>query len=349
MSREPRVTVLMPCYNAELYLVEAIESIINQTYRNLEILLIDDGSKDATRDMIENYAIKDSRIIPVYNERNLGLIRTLNKGVKLASGEFIARMDADDISVLNRIEKMIEVFLEHPEIDVMSASYFHISPLGKVLRRNFPKATTSKALQFVSFFCTPVIHPCVIAKTSVLKANAFDEEYIHSEDYEIFSRLLMNGYNFLNLMEPLYYLRMNTLSVSYKFERIQISTHTRISQRNIENYFGAKFDFFLHKVMINRISFSVSFSMLNEAIKTLQNLKMQFLEREKPEATEINQIEEFLTEQFIDIYFQSLKSADWYYKPIIVLTILINIKTFLSRRGRQYMRSKLSFLPVQED
>ncbi len=347
MNQEPKVTVLMPCYNAEVYLKEAVDSVINQTYRNLEILLIDDGSKDSTKSMILDYAKNDTRIIPIFNEVNLGLIKTLNKGVKLATGEFIARMDADDISALNRIEKMVNVFAENPEFDVVAASYFYLSPDGKVLRRNYPKATISKALRFVSFFCTPVIHPCIVAKTEVLKENKFDEQFLHSEDYEIFSRLLSLGYRFVNLMEPLYFLRVNRESVSYKYEKIQISTHTKISARNIDEYFGKKYDFFLHKVMINRISFSVSFKLLRNAFQTLNALRNEFIKREQPDAATIIQIDEFLTEQYIDIYLQSFKAANWIFKPVLLVTMLLNCKFFLNKRGKQYMHSKIPFLPVQ--
>ncbi|MBL0343233.1 MAG: glycosyltransferase family 2 protein [Bacteroidetes bacterium] len=347
MRNEPKVSVLMPCYNAEAYLKEAIDSIILQTYRNLEILLLDDGSTDSTKEMILEYASRDLRIVPIFNESNMGLIRTLNKGVKLATGEFIARMDADDISSLDRIEKIISAFQLNTEIDVISASFYYISPEGKVLRRNFPKATITKALHFVSFFCTPVLHPCVVVKAKLFSENLFDEQYLHSEDYEIFSRLLAMGYKFMNLNEPLYYLRMNRQSVSYKFEKIQISTHTKISARNIEDYFGIKYDFFLHKVMINRISFSVSGKLLKLAIRSLRDLKNKFIVVENPSPEEISQINDFLTEQYIDIYLQSLKAGNWFMKPFLLVYMLFDCKFFLNKRGLQYIRSKMWFLPVQ--
>lgn len=347
MSSNPKVTVLMPCYNAEMYLNEAVDSILNQTYGNLEILLIDDGSSDRTKDMIQNYAKKDSRVVPVFNEKNLGLIRTLNKGVMMATGEYIARMDADDISSLNRIERIVEEFSLRPECDVISAGYYRISASGKVMARIYPKATISNALKFVSLFCTPVIHPCIIAKTKVFSDNLFDMNYLHSEDYEIFSRLLFSGYKFLNLTEPLYYLRMNTQSVSFKYERIQISTHTKISVRNIENFLNIKYDFFLHKVMINRINFDVNPALLRKTFRSFKDLRIKYFELEQPASDVIAEIDGFLNEQYIDIYFQSFKYSYWYNKPFILLMILANIDIFISKRGWQYFRSKLTFLPAK--
>src|SRR5580765_3960525 len=123
----PLVSVVMPCYNAEKYFVEAIESIINQTYKNLEIVLINDGSIDGTSELLNEYAKKDSRIKIIFNQVNLGLIGSLNIGVAAATGEYIARMDADDISVLDRIEKIMNVFFQMPLVEVVSAANYMIN------------------------------------------------------------------------------------------------------------------------------------------------------------------------------------------------------------------------------
>ncbi len=327
---------------------EAVDSILNQTYKNLEILLIDDGSTDETREVINEYSKKDSRIVPVYNETNLGLIRTLNKGVELATGEYIARMDADDISALNRMEVLHDYFLLHPDTDVVSAAYYYLDTNSKVIRKAYPKATLSTALHFVSFFCTPVNHPCVMAKAQVFKENKYDEIFIHSEDYELFSRLLNKGYKFVNLSEPLYYLRINPESVSHRFEQIQISTHMRISVHNIENYYRKNFDYFLHKVMVNRISFDVPFDLMKAAIDTLDRLRDEFIANEKADANVLAEINDFLIEQKIDIYLQTLKSSRWFRKPLVLQYILANINVFLSKRGRQYFRLKFNYLSAAE-
>lgn len=344
MTEGKKVTVLMPCYNAAAYFHEAVDSVLNQSYSNLEILLIDDGSKDNTAELITKYSQIDSRIVPVFNEKNMGLIKTLNKGVQLATGDFIARMDADDISHPDRIKLLLKEFDLDPKLDVISAGFYYISYDGIVKRQAHPKALQSKSLQFVSFFCTPVNHPCVVGKASVFKANPFDDQYIHSEDYEIFSRLLADGYRFKNYELPLYFLRMNPESVSYKFEKIQISTHTKISVRNIENYFNKRFDFFLHKVMINRISFNVSYKLLNEALETLDMLRNEFLKNEKPDTSVVAEIDEFLIEQKIDILLQSFKSARFKHKGVILWNIFAHLPLFIHKRGSRYFLSKLPFM-----
>ncbi len=342
MNPDFKISVLIPCYNAGKYMHEAVDSILNQTYRNLEVLLIDDGSSDNTKQILIDYAARDGRIVPVFNETNLGLIRTLNKGVKLATGTFIARMDADDVSAHNRIEVILNAFLNNPDMDVISAGYRFLTTKGVIERRAYPKATLSKALRFVSFFCTPVNHPCVMVRAEIFKDNPFDEKYIHSEDYELFSRLLSKGYKFSNLNESLYFLRMNPESVSNRFEQLQISTHMRISVMNIDYYFGKEFDFFLHKVIVNRISFDVSFELLATSLVTLQSLRDDYIRIEKADEAEIAEIDDFLIEQKIDIYLQTLKYAKWVRKPLIMLKIVANINIFLSKRGMRYFKLKFT-------
>lgn len=338
---EPLVSILIPCFNAELYLHEAIDSIINQTYKNLEILLIDDGSSDSTAHIIKEFASKDSRICFIANDRNLGLIRTLNLGIERASGAFIARMDADDISELSRIEKIIENFNLNPELDIVSAGYYYLSEDGKRKRVIYPKAIHSPALTFISFFSIPVVHACIVSRSNVIKNNLFDVSYMHSEDYELFSRLLFMGYKFYNINEPLYYVRQNRGSVSYKYEKIQIVNHSRISKRNIEMYFDCTYEYFIHKIMINRISFNVTRRQIRAAFNNLHCLRNDYFERENCEKYIKDEIDEFLIELKIDIMIQSLKYSYFANKINLIIFILGNINLFTSKRGRQYMRSKI--------
>lgn len=105
----PKISVVMPAYNAEKYIGKSIDSILNQTYGDFEFIIINDGSKDSTKEIILSYS--DNRIVYLENEINSGIVVTLNKGLEYATGEYIARMDADDIAVAERLEKQIE-FME---------------------------------------------------------------------------------------------------------------------------------------------------------------------------------------------------------------------------------------------
>ncbi|MGR6087019.1 MAG: glycosyltransferase family 2 protein [Arcticibacter sp.] len=339
-GRQPLVSVLMPCYNAEAFLVEALDSILNQTYQNMEIVLLDDGSKDQTKQIILESAKRDSRIKPVFNESNMGLIRTLNKGLDFSSGEYVARMDADDVSMPNRIETLVSVLEADKSLDLASAGCYSLSESGHKMSRVYPKACTPKGLKFVCFFSTPVLHPCVVFRKSLMADDRFDEEYLHSEDYEIFSRLLLKGKRFVNIDEPLYMLRKNFQSVSHKFESIQISTHNRISFRNIHDYFTRQYDYFVQRVMINRINFSVPPQLLRKSIANLRDLRAEFIKRENPTPEEISDIDGFLTEQLIDLHLQSLKNSHGLLKLFHLISCVADAQVFLSPRGRRYMGSK---------
>ncbi|MFM7079159.1 MAG: glycosyltransferase family 2 protein [Bacteroidota bacterium] len=344
---KPLVTVLMPCYNASKFLNEAMESILNQTYRNLEVLAIDDGSSDNTIEIIRKYAEMDSRVKPVVNEVNLGLIKTLNKGCDLAKGVFIARMDSDDISEPDRIECLVDALESDPSVSLVSAGCYRISESGKQLSRVHPKACLSKAMKFVSFFLTPVLHPCVIFRSSMIEENRFDEDYLHSEDYELFSRLLLSGVNFSNLDKPLYRLRINFHSVSHKFEAIQISTHNRISFRNINDYFGIQYDYFVQRVMTNRINFSVPPNLLKESLDNLDKLRMLYIQKENPSQLELEDIDGFLIEQRIDIHIQSLKNSNGWLVAYHLFACIRSWRLFFSPRGIQFLKSKNWFKKQQ--
>ncbi|HKQ33129.1 MAG TPA: glycosyltransferase family A protein, partial [Thermodesulfobacteriota bacterium] len=120
----PKVTVLMTVYNGEKFLNEAIDGILNQTFRDFEFLIINDGSTDGSREIIKSY--KDPRINLVDNESNIGLTASLNRGLSLAGGEYIARQDADDISLPERLEKQISILERNPDIALLGSWYLEI-------------------------------------------------------------------------------------------------------------------------------------------------------------------------------------------------------------------------------
>ncbi|MGO9953181.1 MAG: glycosyltransferase family 2 protein, partial [Dissulfurispiraceae bacterium] len=130
----PEISVLMSCYNASKYLAEAIESILNQTFDNFEFIAIDDGSRDNTSDILKDYARADSRIILLEKE-NTGLTNSLNIGLKTARGKWIARMDADDVSLPNRFEDQLEFVQVHAGVILLGTSCIVIDQSGKVIRR----------------------------------------------------------------------------------------------------------------------------------------------------------------------------------------------------------------------
>lgn len=194
-----KITVLMPVYNTkEEYLREAIESVLNQTFGDFEFLIINDGSTNNAEEVILSY--KDARIKYVKNEQNLRLIKTLNKGLELAKGEFIARMDADDISLPTRLEKQIEFFEKHPETDVLG-TWFEWFPKHKIVKTS----TTDKEIKECMLVNSNDIgHPTVMFKKSLVEKfnTKYNENCLHVEDYALWLSLIDKA-NFANIQEVL--------------------------------------------------------------------------------------------------------------------------------------------------
>lgn len=197
------VTVLMPVYNAEKYLAEAIESILHQTYQDFEFLIINDGSTDGSEEIILNYAEVDSRINYVKNEHNIKLIATLNKGVKLAKGKYIVRMDADDISVPERIEKQVSFMESHPSVGVCG-SYFTV--FGEEVKEPYvvTRPLGNETIKASLLFTNSLGHPNVIIRKSVMVENDiwYDPRFYRIEDWGLWT-ILMNKCDFENIPESL--------------------------------------------------------------------------------------------------------------------------------------------------
>lgn len=230
----PLISVLMPVYNGQQYLAEAIESILNQTYTHFELLLLDDGSSDNSAQIIKGF--NDSRIVYVKNETNKGLIYTLNRGVGLAKGAFIARMDADDVSVNNRFEKQIQEF-QNDEKLVICGSFIKTFGNGAEQYISHMSVTNSQILASIFFTC-PFAHPSVmIRKESLLQLNeVYREDYKHSEDYDLWSRLVFVG-NSKNIPEFLLNYRVHDKQVSTVFEEHKYQSVAKI-QANLLSRFN---------------------------------------------------------------------------------------------------------------
>lgn len=180
------ISVLLPVYNGGTYLRGAIESILNQTYGDFELLLINDGSTDNSEEIILSFS--DPRIRYIKNEANLGLIKTLNKGIELSEGKYIARMDADDVSLPGRFKKQVEFMEANPGIGVAGSEYYSFSETKFKKVRAF---TEPEVLRSLLIFKSCLCHPSVIIRKSVLIENniRFNENYKHVEDYEFWVQL----------------------------------------------------------------------------------------------------------------------------------------------------------------
>jgi glycosyltransferase involved in cell wall biosynthesis len=213
----PKVSVLMPVYNAEAYLAEAIDSIIFQTFTDWELILINDGSTDNSEMIISRYS--DNRIYYIKNPVNLGLIKTLNRGIDFCGGEYIARMDADDISFPERLRKQIDFLDAHPDYLMCGTNAVVINNqgdrTGKI--RNLPD---NDLLQINLLFSPSFVHPTVMIRREVLLENRYDEAYKHVEDYELWRRIAKQG-KVANLGDELLAYRWHDSNVSVLNSKVQ--------------------------------------------------------------------------------------------------------------------------------
>tara|TARA_B100000214_G_C23899732_1_gene595887 strand:- start:14 stop:709 length:696 start_codon:yes stop_codon:yes gene_type:complete len=206
------VSVIMSVHNDEKTVEKSIESIVKQDYKNLELLLIDDGSSDKTYEICKKYSNSFENIRLYQNDHNIGLTKSLNILLKKAEGYFIARQDADDISASSRLEKQLR-FMEKYNLDASTTRAF-------VMNSN--KITPSKSYylpkELVMRIKNPFIHGTLVAKREVFyNVGLYNEKFYYSQDYKLMRDFLDNGYKLKILKEPLYFLNMKgNISVTHK-------------------------------------------------------------------------------------------------------------------------------------
>jgi glycosyltransferase involved in cell wall biosynthesis len=198
---KPSVSVVMSVYNEEAYVAAAIESILNQTFKDFEFIIIDDGSADGTADIIRTYEKTDSRIKAIRQE-NRGLIAVLNRGCKLSQGKYIARMDADDISLPTRFEKQFEFLEQHPEVGVVGT--WTMVYKNRIFDHIWQTPKCPELIPWGLFFKTAVIHGSVMMRPHVLaSAGYYRSRALYVEDYDLWARLV-DRTKFANIPEALY-------------------------------------------------------------------------------------------------------------------------------------------------
>ncbi len=233
MSGIPLVSVIMPVYNAERYLRDAVESILAQTFSDFELLAIDDGSQDHSLQILQEYAKQDARVrIHVY-ENNRGIVAALNQGLALARGTYIARMDADDISRPERFAKQVEFLEEHSETGIVGSAICVIDPDGRQLGIiKFPLDDLS--IRWKSLLICPFAHPSIMLRRSLLLEHelSYRFELTNVEDYDLWVRLLSYTEG-ANLPEILMLYRAHAWSVSDLNAEGQRAKHFKVSMENV--------------------------------------------------------------------------------------------------------------------
>jgi glycosyltransferase involved in cell wall biosynthesis len=188
-----KISVVMSVYNGMDYLKESVESILNQSYKNLEFIIINDGSTDQTKEVLDRFAKVDKRV-RVFHQKNIGLTKSLNLGISRAKGSYIARQDADDVSLPQRLEKQLHFLQENPKYFLVATSYREIDENSRDLGiPKVPLLENDELLKRNIVNFNPFCHPSVLFKNSTEGIGFFyDESFQYAQDYELWARILKN-------------------------------------------------------------------------------------------------------------------------------------------------------------
>jgi len=225
----PRVTVLMGVYNGEAYLAEAIRSILQQTLSDFEFLIVDDGSTDSSRQIVESFSDPRIRLIV---RPNRGLAASLREGIELARGEYVARQDADDVSLPSRLERQAALLDSDPEVGLVGTNYVHVDLEGRPVgaTKLFTHEDDLKVAQIVS---NQFGHGSVMIRKRVLDVVGNFDPGVYTEDYDLFARI-GHAAKTVNLGEPLYLWRRNPVGTTFSNREHQLEQSFVIRDREFQ-------------------------------------------------------------------------------------------------------------------
>ena len=222
MVYKPLVSVVMSVYNDEQYLRQAIESILNQTFKNFEFIIIDDGSTDNSWKIIDHYAKQDRRI-KVIHQKNHGLIYSLNKGLRLAKGTYIARQDGDDISENKRLKLQLDYFKINHNVAILFGWHKVIDGTGDLISKIEYSCNDRKIKKNILKGRNIYAHGSVMFKKEIiLSLGGYSTMALHFEDSDLWIRLIKNNYNFSAVKKIIYRWRVNLSSITFKEKNISI-------------------------------------------------------------------------------------------------------------------------------
>jgi glycosyltransferase involved in cell wall biosynthesis len=226
-AKDPRVTVLLPVYQGRTFLGEALDSILVQTFRDFELLVVDDGSTDGTAELLD--ACDDPRLRVIRQDRNRGLVASLNRGLDEARGEIIARMDADDLSLPDRLRRQVDFLDAHPEVGACGAWMRTLGPAQEV-QEEYP--SRPEDIRCRMLFAPPLPHAASCLRRSLFESHGlrYDPRYLHAEDYDLWRRAA-ECFPLTNLGEVLYRHRIHETSVCQRHAEVQNRSLARIHRQ----------------------------------------------------------------------------------------------------------------------
>lgn len=229
---KPLISVILPVYNGEKYICKALDSILYQTYQHFELIVIDDSSTDATPLIIKDYQKNNSKIQVIYLKQNKGLTACLNLGIQAAHGQYIARMDADDICLPKRFEKQVRFLENHPDVAALGAAFRLIDASGHKIK-DYVFSNNHHILIWNFLFFNPICHPSVMIRMEALrKVGFYDEKLKRAQDYDLWWRISAIG-KLSNLKENLLIMRQHDKRVTNQYQSEQNFYVANIGKKHI--------------------------------------------------------------------------------------------------------------------
>jgi len=337
----PKISVIMPVFNCEKYLDESINSILNQTYRDFNFFIINDGSTDNSEKIIKNYQEKDDRII-LLTQNNQGVTKSLNKGIRNCRGKYIARMDADDVCAPKRFELQLEYLEKYPNTDIVGCLVSLISEKGKLIRSLDDLPLEDYQIKWHLIFGSPLIHPALMIRRRIFDdIGYYDDSLNVAQDIELWRRL-SHHIKFYNIPERLFDLRIHKESTSSLFRNEQERIRNKSLVQYINTLTGMKYKIsdinLLIKLMKNGIS---NFSQFRFSTNILNRLRIVFINTKCKSKFEKKYINENLSSLFLQAVFNTVRSNIIISIFMIISSVLFNYKMIFKRKTWWYMKQGL--------
>jgi glycosyltransferase involved in cell wall biosynthesis len=305
IRKKPKISVLLPVYNAERFLRQSIESILKQSFEDYEFLIIDDGSTDASAQIIKSY--RDPRIRLLQNEKNRKLYGALNRGLDIAQGEYVARMDADDISLPHRLGRQAEFLDKHPDIGVVGTWAKCIDENDRVIGTAcYP--TRSNLLAWQLFYRSPLINTTIMMRYELVKKADFYRSFSCAEDYDLWSRLVEQT-RFANMPDFLVHYRIWSKSLT--------QIHSKLLEKNDAKVKAVLVKAFLNQDVpmgtissIQKIYFGAEFSNIRQVenvIDIIWRLYDKFSRKYSLDSYEIKEIDKDIAKKLYVLSFSAMK------------------------------------------
>ncbi|HEY4874764.1 MAG TPA: glycosyltransferase [Puia sp.] len=338
MLNEPIISVIMPVYNGEKFLKDAIESILTQTFQDFEFIIINDGSTDNTEKIILSY--NDPRIIYVKNNCNLKLIKTLNKGIELAKGIYIARMDADDISLPLRFEKQLEVFNSFSGVDIVNSNAYFLEENGKYYREQKSAMTIgSEAMKYLIPMQNFICHPAVMIKNDVLKKYKYldDLSTEHIEDFDLWNRMLQDGCICYTHNQNLLLYRNNRLSINHRQKEKQYHRMYLLCNKLFAEKFDFKVDNNSLKILLGE-KISINYFDLKKINKEVSSFNL-FIKNKYPiSPITFYEMNLWKKRKIVLVCLKSLTQINILKKIEVVVFLIVHSLWFLDKNVRQIIK-----------